>query len=140
MSSLYKRATPAQAYILRVVAGAVMNVAHYHPEYGLTERKARSIAKRAAGTLTAQWPEVLAAREVPSQGNGGPFVKPSCRSPEYAMATNGGRRTWVRRSPFKLLKRDLGIAAGAARRAGNNERAEAFVDTLRMIAKLEGKT
>src|SRR5258708_36230971 len=46
---------------MRAVEGAVLNVADAH---GRPRDRyiARSIAKRAAGTLTASWPEVLAAR------------------------------------------------------------------------------
>lgn len=62
MASLYKRATPSQAYILRAVEGAVKNAQDAHPEIQISQRHRRSIAKRAAGTLTAQWPEVLAAK------------------------------------------------------------------------------
>ena len=63
MASLYKRATPSQHFILRVVEGAVQNAQDAHPEMARIPPKfTRSIAKRATGTLTAQWPDVLAAR------------------------------------------------------------------------------
>lgn len=60
MASLYKRANPAQQMMLRIVAGAVKNAADAHG-VALPKSFARSVAKRLAGTLTAQWPEVLAA-------------------------------------------------------------------------------
>lgn len=56
MASLYTRKTFRQRRALRIVAGAVMNAAHAHPQYGIDEKIARSIAKRAVGTLTAEWP------------------------------------------------------------------------------------
>lgn len=64
MTTLYRRATPQQRRVLRIVEGAVRNAAHAH---GLTlpPRFARSVAKRAAGTLTAQWPDALAPRHLP---------------------------------------------------------------------------
>lgn len=61
MTSLYNRASPPQAHVLRIVEGAIKNAAHAHEEIKVSPRHRRSIAKRAAGTLTAQWPEVLAA-------------------------------------------------------------------------------
>jgi hypothetical protein len=70
MVSLYKRATPSQVRILWAVEGAVLNTADCHSELGAILKPnpglARSIAKRAAGTLTAQWPDVLAVRSAPS--------------------------------------------------------------------------
>lgn len=61
MVSLYKRATPMQMRMLRIVEGAVLNTVHAHPEPREDlARFARGVAKRAVGTLTAQLPEVLA--------------------------------------------------------------------------------
>lgn len=60
MASLYKRAQPHQRLILRIVEGAVKNTADHHPEMQYSPRMARSIAKRAAGTLSAQLAETLA--------------------------------------------------------------------------------
>jgi hypothetical protein len=139
MATLYKRATPTQARILRIVAGAVMNVAHYHPEYGLTDRIARSIAKRATGTLTAQWREVLAARTargfVLSQSGKGLTCTKALRMPSHLLAAAGERHISQRRSPLHLIQHDLGILAGAARKAGDTARYEALADALRTIAK-----
>lgn len=53
MATLYKRASPQQRQILRVIEGAVRNAAHHHPEIAIPDSFARSVAKRAAGTLTA---------------------------------------------------------------------------------------
>jgi hypothetical protein len=61
MSTLYSRATPRQARILKIVEGSVRNVAHSHPGWITDERAPKSIAKRAAGTLTSQWRTVLGA-------------------------------------------------------------------------------
>src|SRR5260370_35193289 len=82
MAPLYKRASPAQRRILRVVEGAVLNAADAH---GRPRDRyiARSIAKRAAGTLTASWPEVLAARSLlPSdKARGSVLTCPACDRP-----------------------------------------------------------
>ena len=61
MTSLYRRATPRQKKVLLMIEGACHNAAHAHPKWEFDPRLATSIAKRAAGTLTAQWPDVLAA-------------------------------------------------------------------------------
>src|SRR5580693_7620146 len=61
MSTLSNRATPSQLRMLRAIAGAVDNAAHAH-KMELPNHFARSVAKRATGTLTAQWPDVLAAK------------------------------------------------------------------------------
>jgi hypothetical protein len=61
MSTLCKRATPAQAVMLKMIEGAVKNAMDAHPDWSIDRRFAKSIAKRSAGTLSAQWPEVLAA-------------------------------------------------------------------------------
>ena len=53
MTSLYKRASVRQARILKIVEGACRNAAHAHGEAVLPKNFARSVAKRAAGTLTA---------------------------------------------------------------------------------------
>jgi len=61
MSTLSKRATPLQKQMLRIIEGAVMNAHHAHPGSDITiEHFARSVAKRAVGTLSAQMPWSLA--------------------------------------------------------------------------------
>lgn len=85
MASLYKTANSRQRFILKVVEGAVKNVADHH---GLKfdPRQARSIAKRAAGTLTAQWPDVLA---IPLSATEESSDKPSgeiCKSTDGSSA------------------------------------------------------
>ncbi len=64
MTTLSKRATPRQALLLRMVEGACRNAMHAHSGAVLDDKMCRSIAKRAAGTLAAQWAAVLAAPAV----------------------------------------------------------------------------
>lgn len=147
MSSLYKRATPRQAVVLRMVEGAVRNAAHAHP--GRTfddEHMARSIAKRAAGTLIAGWPSVLAASQVRSEGSGGQLESRSATRSRVPLRSIPGavggtfshdRRgasqlTW--RAPVRLLHRAIGNECGHAKKAGDTERHAALVDVLRLIA------
>lgn len=141
MTTLYKRATPLQARILRAVAGAVKNVGDAHPEYGFNEYMARSIAKRACGTLTAQWPDVLAATTVkgfsPSEKSGLlTYARGRSSSAQVCKPKPRGPSHVLRRSPLRLLLRDLGIMASNARRAGDSARLEALADVLRLIDRL----
>jgi hypothetical protein len=134
MATLYKRATPSQARVLRIVAGAVKNAAHAHPGVVVTDRFARSVAKRAAGTLTAQWPDVLAAGQPSDKvGADNRASAPPRRSTHQVKSCDGGERlSSYRRSP---LHHELGIRARDARKAGNAEREAAFVEALRLSAE-----
>lgn len=62
MTTLSKRASPRQKRLLRIVEGAVKNTIDAHPDWRQIEpeRLARSIAKRAVGTLSSQLDDVLA--------------------------------------------------------------------------------
>jgi hypothetical protein len=136
MSSLYTRASPAQAQILKIVEGAIKNTSDAHPTYPrLPPNMARGIAKRAAGTLSAQWAEVLAA---PPSDQAAPAT--GCNHERNVLLVRGeGRRegafSGLRRSLF-LLHKKLGFMAGQARRAGDIERHKALADALREIAKM----
>lgn len=133
------KSTISQAHvrIFDAVAGAVVNTAHGHKHWRLTETMARSIAKRAAGTLTAEWPDVLAARTMPSDSANGlarDCWPPSARNDRTA---EGGRRYGSRRSPLFRLWQKLSNKVGEAKRAGQYERAAALIDVLRIIAKMQ---
>lgn len=80
MASLYNRATPSQARVLRIIEGAIKNACDAHPEIQISPRHRRSIAKRAAGTLTAQCQDVLAA-------------KPSDRGPVQCLCAGPQQRS-----------------------------------------------
>src|SRR6185437_14938501 len=80
MTTLYKRASPQQAQALRIIAGAVLNTNDAHPgKYqGIDARFARSVAKRATGTLFAQMADVLAVGiRRPSEADSGQPSNPS---------------------------------------------------------------
>ena len=140
MSSLYRRATPSQARILRAVEGACLNVAHVHPNWQMTPRMARSIAKRAAGTLTAQWPDVLAARSRSSERSSGAYTN-HARWPSHAAQTlkrsGWGASNVDRRSPLPALWRQLARMVGTAKRTGHAERAETLIEVLKLIASMQ---
>lgn len=135
MTSLYNRATPSQRRILRAVEGAVKNAADAHPEMLLTPRFARSVAKRAAGTLTAQWPDVLAAQsersvsaaETPA-GSGGARTSQVLRG-----SKRGSQKLYSLRSPLRGLWKQFSIEVGEAKKAGQTERAETLIHVLKSI-------
>jgi hypothetical protein len=62
MTSLYRRPTPFGTALLRAIEGSVRAAFHDHPEWGISDknRTARSIAKRATGTIAADWPRLSA--------------------------------------------------------------------------------
>lgn len=64
MASLYKRATKEQEQMLRIVAGAVRNAQQAHG-LPIDYRFARSVAKRAVGTLSAFKSQVTPIPEMP---------------------------------------------------------------------------
>ena len=139
MVTLARRATPSQRRILRAVEGAVKNTGDAHPEYQITPRMARSIAKRAAGTLTASWPDTLAARSASSDRAAvSTLGHPSPLASQIAMARGKGIvLSGSRRSPLHLLWKELSIKVGAAKRDGKTERAAALIEVLQRIATFQ---
>lgn len=147
MTTLAKRSTPRQAQVMRMIEGACRNAAHAHPGRVLDETMARSIAKRATGTLTSQWGQVLAAPLVWSDGSDGKVanrpvagvgrIYPSSGRSDAIVCNCGGRGashlSW--RTPLQKLHKAIGIKCGAAKRAGQDERASALVEVLRMIGE-----
>lgn len=157
MVTLAKRATPSQARILRIIEGAVLNTADAHG-FKRDERLARSVAKRAAGTLTAQWPEVLAGKPPKS----GPVVVGYCRTCErrrhlakrgarleHAILTSGvddpetlyrdalrGSSHFNRRLPLLELWDRLKREMWHVSRSDDAAKIEAYRNLLRMIDRL----
>lgn len=152
MTTLYKRATPRQDKVLRMIEGACLNAAHAHPEWDFDPRFATSIAKRATGTLTAQWRDVLAAplaersdredgdlSDHPAPGEKGTVLSRKRPKTTRELRTRGHARyaeDW--RVPLRGLHKALGIETGNARRAGELERASVLIEILRLIANSLG--
>jgi hypothetical protein len=147
MSSLWKRANPRQVKVLRIIAGAVLNAAHAHPGKLPDKVFARSVAKRAVGTLSAEWAGVLAA----------PYQRPSDGSTEQITnrSTTSGGQVANRRGRARLRKRDLpsgseinearvlrkthvtlGRLASVYRRQGPADRYEDILAALRAVGVL----
>lgn len=136
MSSLYNRATPSQARILRIVEGAVKNATDAHPGLKISPQHRRSIAKRAAGTLTAQWPDVLAARGSSESPLVSSKSRPSGQLSDARKTAGRGSLTFVKRSPLRLLEGQIASQLKALKASGDTERVAAFIDVLRMISEL----
>lgn len=142
MTSIARRATPAQAMIMKMVKGAVVNAMDSHPGWPCDPRLATSIAKRAAGTLTAQWPDVLAAEKRPSEtADARPTSAPLPGTSDPATRPGEGAASSMtrRRASLRYLHNAVGALAGHAQHAGQYERQRALVDVLRMIAALENE-
>ena len=133
--------SPAQVRIFRAVVGAVKNAADGHPKkWKFDKTFARSIAKRATGTLVSQWPELGA----PPPSDRAESLRPDSQ-PRTAATLPRGRcargvsvgakssKRRPRRSPLKFLHNRIGNMAGAAKHAGQTERFEALRDVLRLI-------
>lgn len=135
MATLYKRATPSQRRILKIVEGAVRNANDAH-RWGLDDRAARSIAKRAAGTLSSQWDGVLAAGSRLSGRAGEIDLASRPQRSNLCMAPESGASQLSRRSTLLKLLKWLSVEAGKARRAGDSERLEVLVETLKMLDNL----
>lgn len=136
MVTFYKRACPSQKMVLRIVEGAVKNASDAHPEIEISPQHRRSIAKRAAGTLTAQWPDVLAARE-PSESDGVlSGSKTHRRSSQLVPATGREASHDHQRFPLRRLISMISRPIRGLKESGQDERAEAFVDVLKMIHEI----
>jgi hypothetical protein len=158
MASLYKRATPSQQKMLRMIEGAVYNWADAH-DMERDEFMARGIAKRAAGTLSAQMRDVLAVSPAvistaPSEGGGSHFgsgllpkvgqgnSQPKgsnrCKNPaSQGTQRQRGASHLSRRTPLTRLWKKLASQMWNLRRTGQLERFEAYKEVLRAIAKLQ---
>lgn len=64
MVTLSKRATPLQQQLFRIIEGAIKNASDAHPEQKVSDQMARSIAKRAVGTISAHLAGMLADETV----------------------------------------------------------------------------
>lgn len=153
MASLYKRATPPQARMLRIVEGAIRDAQQIHPDIVATERHRRSIAKRAVGTLSSQWADVLAETRDANRGRlkrtsgqvnhrrpgseGHPAIPTEGTATSDYRRTRRGRLRLQRRSPLSKIAKALGDEIGRAQRAGRDEDARALITAVRIIAAVD---
>jgi hypothetical protein len=134
MATLWNRATPSQYRMLRAIAGAVRNTAHAH-RLEIPKSFARSVAKRATGTLTAQWPDVLAATVKRRQE--GLRASLTTRGPRGSEPveglSEGDRLRLLRRSPIRALWKRYAAGMWKIKREGTPEQYAAHVRILQLL-------
>jgi len=121
--------------MLRAISGAVMNAAHAH-KLNMTKNFARSVAKRATGTLTAQWPEVLAAKTYRRQAGHGDRIPTSWPRVDHSHSddhSKGDRHRLRRRSPIRQVWKMFANNMWKVKREGTPEQFEAHVRILRLL-------
>jgi len=134
MATLWNRATPSQYRMLRAIAGAVRNAAHAH-QVSISRDFARSVAKRATGTLTAQWPDVLAATSIRRQeGSRDKLVSRAPRGSELRQGlSEGGRLRLLRRSPLRYVWQHFAAGMWKIKHEGTPEQFAAHVKVLQLL-------
>lgn len=134
MATLWNRATSPQYRMLRAIAGAVRNTAHAH-QLEMPKNFARSVAKRATGTLTAQWPDVLAATSQRRQE--GQRERLVSRCPECSQTlkghSKGDRLRLLRRSPIRSLWKRFAAGMWKVKHEGTPEQYAAHVQVLKLL-------
>lgn len=140
MITLANRATLRQQKVMRIINGACRDAANAHPEWKFEPHWARSISKRATGTLTASWPEVLAMPQALSERAHHP-ARPDDRSGGHGVTGNspwlGRASRSLKRSPaLSYIQRSIGALAGEMKRSGDQAGATALVEALRLVAKI----
>jgi hypothetical protein len=123
MSTLWKRASGAQEWMLVIVAGAVLNASHAHPGRLPNRIFARSVAKRAVGTISAHMPELLAASRASVEPSGSRPVSNGLRRHRRLnrVGADRGRPQDTKAAPFTALCRKLGNRKWKLRNAGDFE-------------------
>lgn len=111
---------------------------------------ARSVAKRAAGTLSAELPAVLAAKPSEKLGvshriEGGQaarkahLVTPSGRAQVGQSYKDGAILSELRIAPLRSIEKAIAKKMRVIKRAGNPELEQAMIDILRDISRLKGE-
>jgi hypothetical protein len=106
--------------LFRAVRGAVQDVRNSHPNWIIDPGTAHSITKRLAGTLRS-----LGAPLAPNERGQDVAACDGPQTRKYPKSARSG--------PHRILH-FLGLEAGKARRDGNHEREQAFIDVLRFVA------
>ena len=118
----------SHSQVVRIIAGACENASHGHPDWYIDPRLARSIAKRAAGTLMAAMPDVLAAPGALSlKGAATSTVAPSADDRIY-IAVNGAGGSSNTRAFWRPFMKLVGQMETLAVETGNRERAQTIRD------------
>jgi hypothetical protein len=124
----------------------VLNTSDAHPgKYKIDARFARGVAKRAVGTLSAQWAGVLAVEASrPSRAAaadlvigsraGVTFALSGKRSAQFSSRKLGGASEGLRSlAPLKRAEKELARRISPARARGEIERANALIEALTVM-------
>ena len=87
MSALYKSKDPLVCALLRIVEGQVRSASLDHPEWGITDKAARSIAKRVAGNIASDWARLSALSGTSLRSNA---VAETCNLESASLADGVG--------------------------------------------------
>jgi hypothetical protein len=139
MSSLWLRASPWELRALRIVAGAVLNARDMHPGHPVDRKFARGVAKRAIGTLSSQWGDVLAAsNRRPSVAERETRQDALRREAQcYQPRERGQAMLATRLPPVRLAIKAIAAEIGAARKSGQStEKIEGMIECLRIIDRI----
>lgn len=135
MTTLYKRATGPQQRMLKIVSGAVLNTAHAHGA-SIDRKFARGVAKRAVGTLSANWADMLAARATAPSGLAGTIFSASENGAQLDKRREGTPKQRRRPLGLILFNREVSSLIGAAKIAGQHDRAQALIDCMRIMDRI----
>lgn len=134
MATLWNRATPSQYRMLRAIAGAVLNACDHH-KLPRDKYFARGVAKRAVGTLTAQWPDVLAAQAMRRQN--GSRDRLISRDPRGSHATQGLPKgdslRLLRLSPIRFAWKRYAAGMWKIKHEGTPEQFAAHIRVLQLL-------
>jgi hypothetical protein len=115
-----------------------MNTAHAH-HFEVPKNFARSVAKRATGTLTAQWPDVLAATA--NRRQNGARDGTQSRGPRGSELvegySKGGRLRLLRRSPIRAIWKHLAAGMWKIKHEGTPEQYATHVRVLKLLAEAQ---
>ena len=141
MSTLYKRANGQQKRMLRIISGAVLNTAHAHPGQLPDLKFARGVAKRAVGTLSAQWADTLAAKsqDVLPSGNRWDTLSPQRSRVTSLLLRDAGRSHFNPTAPFSKLCAKMSRMIGPLIAKGETEKVEALRAAIIALAPLVRK-
>lgn len=149
MATLAKRANKRQRQMLRIIEGAVKCASQAHRDWPHTEpRFARSVAKRATGTLSAfERAGTLAtavsaagatqATALVSERSKGGHLRPRPGSTINPIATGQANQLAI---GLSQLHHAMGIAAEAARKARDARLEAELIRGLRFVAHLSAAT
>lgn len=129
--------------IYSIVSGSIRNAVNAHPKWAFDNRFVGSITKRAAGTLMAALPSLLALevnlksdQSLSSEINGRDknlvFVRKARMTPRPRKGLGVSQyKPW--QASLKVLHCALGAAVSQAQKNGDTEKAETLIAVLRLI-------